>query len=228
MTKDSPGALEAQRPRALERYAASELLAQELKNDILDGTLRPGESLRELDLTERYGVARNTVREALRLLTRDGLGIHQVHRGVTVRVYSPKEVEDIFRLRAVLEEKAARRAGSLSTAEAAHLERVLVESEEAFSTGDARAGLNANLAFHRDIVALLGNPRMNELFIQLLTEIRIVLASMEERSGGPWVDRNRELLSNLIDGDAERFKSNIAEYIDQSLREATRKLPPTS
>lgn len=228
MTINSTNARKAPGSRVLERYAASELLAQELKNEILDGTLRPGESLREIELTERYGVARNTVREALRLLTRDGLGTHEVHRGVTVRVYSPEEVADIFRLRGVLEETAAIRAGSLTETEIGHLERVLVESEDAFRTGDARAGLNANLAFHRELVALFGNQRMNEVFAQLLTEIRLILASMEEQSGGHWLHRNRELLSNLVDGDAKRFRRNLTKYIDQSLSEATRTLPSTN
>lgn len=209
----------------LARYAASELLAQELRNEILDGTLRSGESLREVELCERYGVARNTVREALRLLTRDGLGTHEVHRGVTVRVFSPQEVRSIFELRGVLEETAARRAGTLTADEIELLERALVDSEEAFQHGDSRAGLNSNLAFHRELVKLVGNPRMDESFAQLLTEIRLILAGIEERSGGHWVHRNRELLQALVDGDAPRFRAKLAEYLEVALQEATNALP---
>lgn len=209
----------------LARHSASELLAQELRNEILDGTLRSGESLREVELCERYNVARNTVREALRLLTRDGLGTHEVHRGVTVRVFTPQEVRSIFELRGVLEETAAGRAGSLTAEEIAGLEVALGKSEEAFGRGDSRAGLNANLVFHRELVKLVGNPRMDEAFARLLTEIRLILAGMEERSGGHWVPRNRELLNALIDGDAGLFRAKLAEYLDVAQQEATGALP---
>lgn len=211
--------------RPLARHSASELIVNELREEILEGSLRPGQSLREVDLCERYGVARNTVREALRLLTRDGLGTHEVHHGVTVRTFTPEEVRTIFELREVLEETAARRAGTLVTAEVAHLERILSDSEDAFRRGEHKVGTNANLAFHRELVKLVGNRRLDEMFAQLLTEVRLILASMEERSGGDWIPRNRSLLQALLDGDARRYKRELAEYIDLALQEATRSLP---
>ena len=219
-TPDAP----APRRAHLERHAASELLAQELRREILDGTLRPGESLREMDLTERYSVARNTVREALRLLTRDGLGTHEVHRGVTVRVFSVDEVREIFDLRQILEEIAARRAGTLSAVEIERLESALQQSEDAFQSGDDRAGLTANLTFHRELVGLVGNSRMDAVFGQLLTEIRLVLAAMEERSGGHWVERNRALLQALVEGDAEGYRQSLNDYMHVALREATQSM----
>ncbi|WP_185993487.1 GntR family transcriptional regulator [Rhodococcus sp. KBS0724] len=224
MVKPSVAAA-TRRPRDLGRQAASELLVAELKNEILDGSLRPGQSLREVDLCEQFGVARNTVREALRLLTRDGLGTHEVHRGVTVRMVSPAEVLDIFEFRALIEESVARRAGTLTSEEIERLEAALSDSEHAFSQGDSKSGTNGNLAFHRELVSLIGNTRIDNTFVQLLTETRLIHASMEERAGGHWIKRNRELLGNLVAGQGEAFRANLAEYINIAVEEATGSLP---
>ncbi|WP_185993488.1 GntR family transcriptional regulator [Rhodococcus sp. KBS0724] len=222
---NSSVATATRKPRDLGRQSASELLATELKNEILDGSLRPGQSLREVDLCEQFSVARNTVREALRLLTRDGLATHEVHHSVTVRVFSPSEVRDIFQIRALIEESVARRAGALTAEQIERLEGVLSDSEHAFQRGDSKSGTNGNLAFHRELVSLIGNRRIDSTFMQLLTETRLIHASMEERAGGHWIERNRELLGNLVAGQDDAFRANLAEYIDVALKEATESLP---
>lgn len=215
-------------PPLLARYAAAELLADALRHQILEGTLRPGDPLRESDIATRYGVARNTVREALRLLTRDGLGVHEVHRGVAVRTFVADEVRDIFELRRIIEESAAERAGTLENREIDVLEGHLRDSEEAFANNDHKAGLTANLEFHRALVRLARNPRTDAVFDQLLTEIRLILSSMEDRSGGPWLERNRELFDRMLDGDAARFRATMREYIAAARDDAIERLPAAS
>lgn len=61
-----------------------------------------------------FNVARNTVRETLRLLTREGLATHQVHRGVTVREFAVQEVRDIYGARKLIQAEAGKRAGTLT------------------------------------------------------------------------------------------------------------------
>ena len=77
---------------SLPRRGTADLLAAEIRTRILAGDLLPGDPLREAELAAAFNVARNTVREALRLLTQDGLADHEVHRGVSVRRHTPREV----------------------------------------------------------------------------------------------------------------------------------------
>ena len=91
----------------LERPSTAELLAAELRRAILDGDPASGERLRERELVERYGVARHTLRAALRQLAGEGLVTIEPHRGATVARLGPDEVRDLYELRAALELEAA-------------------------------------------------------------------------------------------------------------------------
>ena len=123
------------RGAALQRRASADLIAAEVRERILAGDLVSGDPLREAELAEAFGVARNTVREALRLLTQGGLTTYEMHHGVTVRRYTPAEVADVFDVRAIIESAAARRAGSLDAAEVARLRAALEQSERAAAAG---------------------------------------------------------------------------------------------
>ena len=74
-----------------------------LKNDILYGVLEPGTQLKELELSEIYGVSRSPIREALRRLCGDGLVELTPNCGISVRVFTEEYVEDILDMRILLE-----------------------------------------------------------------------------------------------------------------------------
>jgi hypothetical protein len=74
---------------------------------ILEGELAPGERLRERDLTERHGVARHSVRAALRALRADGLVTIEPHRGARVASLDQSGLRSLFELRTALELEAA-------------------------------------------------------------------------------------------------------------------------
>ena len=109
------------RGAALQRRGSADLIAAEVRERILAGDLVSGDPLRESELAEAFGVARNTVREALRLLTQGGLTTYAMHHGVTVRRYTPAEVAAVFDVRTIIESAAGRRAGSVDAAEVARL-----------------------------------------------------------------------------------------------------------
>ena len=80
-----------------------EQVYEALKNDILYGVLEPGTQLKELELTEHYGVSRSPIREALRRLCGDGLVELKPNCGISVRVFTADYVEDILDMRVLLE-----------------------------------------------------------------------------------------------------------------------------
>src|SRR5215813_12994369 len=81
-----------------------------LRREILDGTLPGGARLVEQELTERYGVARHSLRAALRALAAEGLVVVEPNRGARVAKLSPQDITWLYELRTALEVEAARLA----------------------------------------------------------------------------------------------------------------------
>jgi DNA-binding GntR family transcriptional regulator len=205
---------------ALQRRGSADLIAASLRERIVAGDLVGGDALREAELAEAFHVARNTVREALRLLTQAGLASYEMHRGVTVRRHTPEEVAAVFEVRAILEAAAAGRAGTVGEDEAAPLRRAIEASERAEASGDVKALHTANLEFHRALVHLAGNPKLDDIFNGLLAELRLILAPLDRQHlGGPWLRRNRELIELLMGGDGVAFRERLHQYLDDSRRE---------
>ncbi|GAB94960.1 DNA-binding GntR family transcriptional regulator [Kineosphaera limosa] len=83
---------------------------QRLRDEILDGTLAPGDPLLEVAQSQRLGVSRTPVREAFALLVNDGLATPTGGRGLVVTDLDPSEAASIFEMRATLEPQAAKLA----------------------------------------------------------------------------------------------------------------------
>src|SRR5690349_16912359 len=94
----------------IDRSSTTDRVVAALRAQLLSGQLRAGTPLREAELSSALGVARSTVREALRMLTAEGLLVHQPHRGVAVRAISASELADLYRARIALEVGAIGRA----------------------------------------------------------------------------------------------------------------------
>ena len=89
-----------------EEESVTERIVTQIRDKIICGDLPPGTALTEADLTKAYDVSRNTLREALRQICREGLAMHYRHRGVVVRTLTRTDVRDIFRVRRTLELQA--------------------------------------------------------------------------------------------------------------------------
>jgi DNA-binding GntR family transcriptional regulator len=79
------------------------LAATRIRGLIMDGVLLPGEKLRQLELAERIGVSRSPLREALRTLESEGILSYEVNRGYVVARLEPRDIAEIFHMRALLE-----------------------------------------------------------------------------------------------------------------------------
>jgi DNA-binding GntR family transcriptional regulator len=79
------------------------VLYEQVRQLIIDGTLAPGQPLREQELERRFGTSRSSIREALRLLELNGLATHAQRRGFRVVLYTEREIRQLYLLRAELE-----------------------------------------------------------------------------------------------------------------------------
>jgi phosphonate utilization transcriptional regulator len=150
------------------------LVQRELERMILAGDLPAGAQLRETDVASMLGVSRGPVREAFRALEESGLVRLEKNRGVFVRQIGVAEADDIFELRAVLDEFAGRRAAQKSTPDdAADLRGLIGRMEKAVARGDVDGYHDANIAFHDRIVQLAGNPKLTLLYRRLVNELHL-------------------------------------------------------
>jgi DNA-binding GntR family transcriptional regulator len=146
-------------------------IALVLEDEIVSGAIEPGVVLRQEQLSERFGVSRTPIREALRRLAALGLVSFVPNRGVRVRTLSREELREAFLVRAELESLATELATPRMTADDL---RRLDEAELRFSVltlelrAKARSGvednalaiewMKANYAFHDVIYASAGSP----------------------------------------------------------------------
>jgi DNA-binding GntR family transcriptional regulator len=114
------------------------------------------------------------VREAFRALEESGLVRLEKNRGVFVRQIGIDEADQIFELRAVLDEFAGRRAAQNATpAQAAELRSLVGQMEKAVARGDVDGYHDANVAFHDRIVELAGNAKLTFVYRRLVNELHL-------------------------------------------------------
>jgi DNA-binding GntR family transcriptional regulator len=141
---------------------AAQSVAALIRAAILDGRLAPGQRLKEGSLALDLRTSRTPVREALNLLTVEGLVQSAPNRGATVCSYSAEDLLEISSLRALLEGRAARLAAR--AAGAPQLARLRESCERFARLRDARVPVpelvKENLTFHEAILAAAGSPRL--------------------------------------------------------------------
>jgi DNA-binding GntR family transcriptional regulator len=198
----------------IKRTSSAEQLADALRNAIVGRDLRPGSPLRESSISSSAGVSRNTVREAFRLLTREGLVSHTLHHGVVVTELSEQDVADIYAARRIVEGTAVVKRRPLTTTEIAGLREPLDELEDARREHDWRRIVDNDLRFHRNLGRLHRSARLESFHAGLLMELRLV-ASISDRlyedAGG--IDQHREIFELLIRGERARCRRLLDRHL---------------
>jgi DNA-binding GntR family transcriptional regulator len=168
--------------RKIDRSTTVDRIVALLRQEMFDGELAPGETLTELALSQGLGVARSTIREALRELVSEGLVARMPNRTLAVRHLTIAEIEDIFAARLVLERSAARAAAYCPDADLRNFEKAFDAYSEAASKGDASSAATAHVEFHAAMVRLTGSQRLAECERFLMRDLELVLAMVDKSS----------------------------------------------
>jgi DNA-binding GntR family transcriptional regulator len=224
-----PPASAASAPRLdLHRESSAEQLARVIREQVLQGAIPPGTPLREPQIVASAGVSRSTAREALRVLAFEGLVEHSLHRGAMVRQLSPTDIQDIYRVRRIVETAAADVA-PLSPQQRSGLTSALADLERAAAGREWSSLVEADLAFHRALVALHESERLDRLQQALELELRLAfsITAFVEREfddPDPIVADHRLILEHLLDGDAAGFRARLLDHLDRHERSVIRVL----
>ena len=150
-----------------------------LRKDILLGKLNPGERLIESELSEKHGISRGTIREALAVLNNEGFVTIIPNKGAIVAKISTQDIEDFYKLIAILEREAVELATpNITKADIKELTNINDFLRDTM-TSDRETKLHdwgeLNLSFHRFFLDRCGNAKLGwlvEIIRQRVTRFR--------------------------------------------------------
>lgn len=195
------------------------LVQRELERMILAGDLAAGAKLNEATIAELLGVSRGPVREAFRALEESGLVRLEKNRGVSVRQIDIAEADEIYEMRAVLDEFVGRRlAATAGPAEIRELRQIVERMERATARNAVDDYLAANLAFHDRMVEMAGNGKLLHTYRRLVNELHLFRRTTLEQVGTLPVStrEHREIVDRIAAGDAAGAGRALADHVDAS------------
>src|SRR3954451_20170695 len=153
-------------------------LYDDLRSQIVKGTLKPGEPMLEITVARDYGCSQGTVREALMRLQEDGLVVRSGYRGTTVSTTSPAEAREMQFLRLHLETQGIGRAACfVDEGMIDRLCSIVVEMERVANDGDEYALTELDCEFHLTIFGRAGLPALDAILSRCLLHLhRVTLA----------------------------------------------------
>ena len=218
-------------PIRLDNYKPlRELVFESLREAIIEGRLKPGERLMEMQLADEMGVSRTPVREAIRKLELEGFVVMIPRKGAYVSGISVKDIVEVFEVRAALEAMAAGLAAErITDIELEELERALVQITEVSDKDDFEAIVETDTNFHDLIYRACRNERLVQIITHLKEQIqrfrttslaqpgRLRDAQSEHRSIVEAIsERNVEMAQSL----AREHIENAEQSLLNSMREA--------
>lgn len=186
----------------LGRLSSPELIAESLRQAIIEGQLGPGESLRQENLAQHFSVSRIPVREALRQLESEGWIVLERNRGARVSALSADEVREIYEIRASLEVTALRLAAPRHTPQS--LDRAAAILRAAHEA-DRSLHVQHNREFHLALYAPAGRPRLSALIDSLHSQgerylrLKLDLPAYKQQSD----DEHEQILAAVRSGEIE-------------------------
>jgi DNA-binding GntR family transcriptional regulator len=160
---------------AIARTVLREQVKDILLQRIIRGELQAGDRLVETRIAQELGTSQAPVREALRDLELLRLVESEPFRGARVRGFSEAELIEVYPVRAVLEELAAREATVRLDGDVSILEQEVAAMRAAAALGDLQSLAQHDFAFHRRIVEAAGNDALLRCWKTLGVEGRITI-----------------------------------------------------
>jgi DNA-binding GntR family transcriptional regulator len=212
----------AARPGTIAQHAV-----EGLRRALTSGELAPGDKIRQEEIADALGTSLSPVREALAVLEQEGQVTYLPRRGYFVTELDMDDLREIYELRALLEERAVRRA--LPLLDEGALERVAIAARdcvEAVDGGDVAAELEANRRFH---FGLLESPDQNHTLrvIRLLwdsTETYRAMYYNAPEARREAIEAHDRIMDAARDHDADRLAAELDAHRAEALTRLERVL----
>ncbi|MEA2318168.1 MAG: hypothetical protein QOD44_2357 [Solirubrobacteraceae bacterium] len=202
-------------------------LLEELEKRIADGTLEPGQRLVEQEIAVEFGVSRGPVREAFTELARRGLLEINARRGAGVRVFTERDICEVYELRECLEVCALSHATSIDETALARIKEKLLAAADARRSQDMSRAVAADMDFHRELCRLSTNVRLVDAWETQAAQVSVVVASAHQRPGARVLEvlaEHDKIFDALAAGDVD----GAQHWLRHHLRGARDLLLPTA
>lgn len=189
---------------------------REIRKRILDGVLRPSESLTESALAEELGVSRNTVRKALLKLESEKLVIIEENKRARVRWFSIQEVMQHLEIRELLEGFMIRQSiPFLGDAEIEEMRAILSEMQRCLEVRDLLQYSRHNGRFHDVIYRVCPNRPAVEMTMAIKNQLKRynIKTILIQGRGDDSLDEHSKILSAIERRDAEDAETMMRRHI---------------
>jgi DNA-binding GntR family transcriptional regulator len=200
----------------------------ELREAILRGDLPAGAVLSQLRLAEEFGVSRGPVREALRLLQREGLVEAQLNRRVRIADFSVDDLEELYAMRMVNEALAVRATVPRLTAQQLQDLHVHLEEMDALAGVDVHAWEEPHRRFHRGLVTHAGDRlvRLVEQLSDHAERYRRAYIAGDPRAWSAGAAEHREIYEAARRGDASGASEATVQHLARTALTVLANLAP--
>ena len=198
-----------------------------LRKAILRGELAPGERLMELQLSERLGVSRTPIREAMRKLELEGLVVMVPRKGAEVAKISERSLKEVLEVRRALEELAVELACERMTEEEfKKLKKACIAFEHVSNSNDLIDVAQKDEEFHDVIYKATNNSKLilliNNLREQMYRYRLEYIKDKEKRQ--ELVEEHKHIVNVLSQKNVEEAKIAVKEHIDNQEMTVTKNL----
>ncbi len=212
----------------IERLSLHAEVTQRLREMIVDGRLRPGERIAEMELAHQLRVSRTPIREALKVLTAEGLVQLMPLRGAVVRRFTARDARDMLDVIALLEEYAGRRACEADPARIDAILRLHEQMRERFLARDRRPYFELNQQIHHALIALADNESLALTHDMLSKRMRALRYSGNSRPDH-WdaaMEDHERMMQALRARDPDALSAAMGAHIRNTWTRIAPLLPP--
>ena len=193
---------------------------QQIRSEILEGALQPGESVTELGLAGECGVSRTPVREALRQLELEGLVELIPNKGAVILGISPEDICDIYEMRAMLEGAAAARAAERATEEDVRQLAEILDLTGFYLSRQNMAQLKSlDGRFHQMIYEMSGSRMYRKMLCDLHYYVGLTRGASLKTEGRAEqsAEEHRAVLSAIERHDPEEARRLMTLHVNNAL-----------
>jgi len=201
-------------------HTVEEMAVAAIREAILSGIYTPGQKLRQEELAVALGTSRIPIRAALRQLDAEGLVVFSPHRGAAVRALDPADIEEIYRLRVILETFALRAA--IERISPGQLDELSTAADELDVHPEGPHWLQLRQEFYRKLYEAAATPRTTALIFKLRADVGRYWLSLKvlHQKGS----EHRIIIDAIRSGNAELAERWLADHLAKVSEELQRRM----
>jgi DNA-binding GntR family transcriptional regulator len=216
---------------ALQGRPTAELIADQLREQIVQGIFRPGEQINESILAVQLNTSRSPVREAVQRLCQEGILTSKRNHGVFVLEISIQDSREIYAVREAMERSAV---ATLLNSSPRHIKNTCQALKRILSTMTKQVAITnwqsiaqLDIQFHTTIVAAAGNSRLTRIYKTLAAESTMCILNLEVSypQAQTLIQEHQNIFNLLEAGNREELQKALKHHLQKAVHDLTTTTP---